>query len=107
MGDEAAIGRELEEILSIEIEPEAFYEWVADKRVAQALDDLDINPDDHAYLFDILDCDNSRTLFVTEIIDGIMRLRGDTRRSDVITVDLMVRQVLSQMNTLIEGVDKL
>jgi len=61
--------------------------------VQKALDKLDINPCDHKHLSDILDPHNRGYIGLLEIIDGIKRLRGDPRRSDIIAVDLMVRSL--------------
>jgi len=83
-----------------EVTLDMFSLWINDKRVIKALNDLDINKDDHNYLFDILDCDNGGAIFMSEVIDGLSRLRGEPRRSDIITVDLMVRSIQNQCNTL-------
>lgn len=94
-------------MIDCEIGPETFAEWVVDERVVSSLKDLDINPDDNAYLFDILDCDNTGSIFVNEVIDGLTRLRGEPRRSDIITIDLMVRSIQTQCTELIRGMEKL
>jgi len=65
----------------------------ADGNAQEALEELDIQKTDHRYLSDILDPDNSSTIGVFELIDGLQRLRGDPRRSDIIAVDLMVRSI--------------
>jgi hypothetical protein len=105
--DRTQAAQELEGLLTYEVGHEVFREWVQDPRVMEALHDLDINPDDHFHLFHILDCDQSGGLYVSEIIDGIMRLRGEPRRSDVITIDLMVRAIQSQCNAIEQGVQAL
>jgi len=64
-----------------------------DGNAQQALQELDIQIADHRYLSDILDPDNSSTIGVFELIDGLQRLRGDPRRSDIIAVDLMIRSL--------------
>merc|ERR1719326_1255304 len=90
-----------------EINSELFAKWIADDRVKRALDELDINPDDHEKLFDILDSDNTGAMFVNEVLDGIARLRGEPRRSDIVCVDLMVRSIQKQCQYACEGVSKL
>ena len=57
------------------------------------LNDLDIDEEDHNGLFDVLDVDNSGTLDVDEIISGLRKLRGEPRKSDIVSVLLMVRHV--------------
>merc|ERR1712061_118271 len=59
----------------------------------QALNDLDIESHDHKYLADILDPDNNGSIRIVEFIDGLKRLRGEPRRSDIVAVDLMIRSL--------------
>jgi hypothetical protein len=101
------IDKELAWMVTQTIGPEMFSKWIEDKRVMRALEDLDIHPDDHARLFDILDADNTGSMSVNEILDGIMRLRGDPRRSDIVCVDLMVRSIQRQCQFACEGVSRL
>lgn len=105
--DTADVKNQLEKMMAYPLEPDLFGEWIKDERVIYALKQLDIEPDDHAYLFDILDCDNSGQLFVVEVIDGISRLRGESRRSDIITIDLMIRSIQSQCDSLVKGMNQL
>jgi len=62
-----------------------------DPHAAAALDALDIDKQDHERLSDILDPDNGGTFSIIELVDGLRRLRGEPRRSDIIKVDLMIR----------------
>jgi len=71
-----------------------------DRHVQQALQELDIQKADHRYLSDILDPDNSGSIGVLELLDGIQRLRGEPRRSDIIAVDLMVRSIQEKIDEL-------
>jgi len=71
-----------------------------DGKAQEALQELDIQKADHRYLSDILDPDNSGTIGVFELIDGLQRLRGDPRRSDIIAVDLMVRAIQMKIDDL-------
>jgi len=71
-------------------------EIVREPAVRKVLIALDIDPDDHQYLSDILDPDNSGKIGIAELIDGLKRLRGGPRRSDIVSVDLMIRS-LQQM----------
>eukprot|EP00931_Biecheleriopsis_adriatica_P079274 TRINITY_DN5267_c0_g1_i2.p1 TRINITY_DN5267_c0_g1~~TRINITY_DN5267_c0_g1_i2.p1 ORF type:complete len:584 (+),score=92.46 TRINITY_DN5267_c0_g1_i2:72-1823(+) len=98
-----------DEVLSIhamEVTGEQFSEILKDTRVMEALDDLDIDPQDHPKLPDILDPDNSGVLGVVEIVEGIARLRGDPRRSDIVAIDLMVRSIQSVLNTAVRDVEE-
>jgi hypothetical protein len=96
----------IESLTHEEINAETFKKWVADERVCQALTDLDIKEGDHPFLFDILDCDNSGSIYMAEVVDGLARLRGEPRRSDIITVDLMVRSIQMQCNHLVANMNK-
>merc|ERR1712110_1142275 len=59
--------------------------------MGRALQALDIDPNDHKKLSDILDPDHSGTISIHELVNGLQRLRGQPRRSDTVMVDLMVR----------------
>merc|ERR1712032_83329 len=77
-----------------------FDEIVREPEVGAALDDLDIDPDDHMYLSDILDPDLGGSITIFDFMDGIKRLRGQPRRSDIVTVDLMVRSTQRKVEEL-------
>mmetsp|Transcript_55299 Transcript_55299/g.109858 ORF Transcript_55299/g.109858 Transcript_55299/m.109858 type:complete len:653 (+) Transcript_55299:123-2081(+) len=62
-----------------------------DEQALNALTKLDIDPSDHKYLSDILDPGNTGSVSIVSLVDGLKRLRGEPRRSDIITVDLMIR----------------
>jgi hypothetical protein len=64
-----------------------------DEEVKQALRELDIHEGDFPSLADILDPQNDRKVDLFDILEGITRLRGDPRRSDIVNVDLMIRDV--------------
>jgi len=72
--------------------------WVRDPEVKRALKDLDIDPQDFNDLSDILDPDQSGTIEMVELQEGLRRLRGFTRRSDILRVDLMVRSLARNLN---------
>eukprot|EP00928_Gymnodinium_smaydae_P038994 TRINITY_DN26748_c0_g3_i2.p1 TRINITY_DN26748_c0_g3~~TRINITY_DN26748_c0_g3_i2.p1 ORF type:complete len:683 (+),score=82.29 TRINITY_DN26748_c0_g3_i2:81-2051(+) len=78
-------------VLTTEFDREIVDKLVEDSEAIAALQDLDIDPDDHRRLSDILDPDHSGTIGILEMIEGLRRLRGQPRRSDIVTVDLMVR----------------
>ncbi|CAJ1426689.1 unnamed protein product, partial [Effrenium voratum] len=73
----------LDSILAIQLSRKDFDTVVQDEEAAKALDELDICREDHQYLSNILDPDNSEVVSVTEIIQGIESLRGEPRRSDI------------------------
>jgi len=101
--DHAIPGRmseSVEEIYALDVRGAVIDEVVMDPTAKQALDDLDIDPHDHNFLSDILDPDNGGSIGVGEFVDGLRRLRGDPRRSDIITIDLMVRSIQKTLKDL-------
>lgn len=91
----------MDRILQIEYTRHEFEELVELNPMAQrALDELDIGRQDWRYLSDILDPDNSGTIAIFELLDGLQRLRGSPRRSDVIAVDLMLRAVQQKIDLM-------
>lgn len=75
-----------------------------DEDVKDALEALDIDRNDHARLSDILDPDHSGGIGVLELVDGLRRLRGEPRRSDVVAVDLMMRSLQDKCEAVLEEV---
>lgn len=71
-----------------------------DAIVQDALTELDIDPHDHDYLSDILDPDNSGTVGALELVEGLQRLRGQQRRSDIVAIDLMVRSLQAKVDDI-------
>eukprot|EP00931_Biecheleriopsis_adriatica_P081917 TRINITY_DN55276_c0_g1_i1.p1 TRINITY_DN55276_c0_g1~~TRINITY_DN55276_c0_g1_i1.p1 ORF type:complete len:575 (+),score=104.48 TRINITY_DN55276_c0_g1_i1:70-1794(+) len=66
---------------------------VQDQEVREALNALDIDEHDHRKLSDILDPSHRGAVGVLDLVDGLQRLRGMPRRSDTVTVNLMVRSL--------------
>jgi len=71
-----------------------------DELAQQALHRLDIDPNDHAFLADILDPQNDGSISVLELVNGLKRLRGEPRRSDIISIDLMVRSLQERIDQI-------
>merc|ERR1739847_152363 len=83
----------LEEIHALDVPSYVIDMLCEDEGAVQALEALDIGRDDHKYLSDILDPDQGGTIRVVEFVEGLRRLRGDPRRSDLIACDLMLRSL--------------
>merc|ERR1712232_1190652 len=79
---------------------------VTDHVAVQALNALDIDAQDHKYLSDILDPDKSGSITVLEFVRGLKRLRGEPRRSDIVTVDLMMRSLHEKIDVVVERMKK-
>merc|ERR1712217_400077 len=76
-----------------------------EREVSKLLDTLDVDPDDHDKLGDILDADHSASITIIELVNGLQRLRGyKLKRSDVVSIDLMVRNLQEQVSELSQEV---
>eukprot|EP00928_Gymnodinium_smaydae_P040720 TRINITY_DN27598_c0_g1_i2.p1 TRINITY_DN27598_c0_g1~~TRINITY_DN27598_c0_g1_i2.p1 ORF type:complete len:542 (+),score=52.20 TRINITY_DN27598_c0_g1_i2:104-1729(+) len=91
-------------LFSKEFNKEDIDALVIDTMARTALSDLDIDPNDHHRLSDILDPDQSGTIDVFELLDGLRRLRGQPRRSDIIAVDLMMRCLQCTVDEILDRV---
>jgi hypothetical protein len=87
----------MEDAPQLEITPELFAEFLKDERVRHLFNDLDVDESNLIDLFDVLDADGGGTLQLEEIILGIAKLRGDARRSDVISVGLVLRSLQNSL----------
>jgi len=83
----------IEDLYAVDLPGNIIAEFIKDPEAIQALDDLEIDQEDHEHLSDILDPDNSGSVGLFEFCDGLRRLRGNPRRSDIVSVDLMVRSI--------------
>mmetsp|Transcript_120049 Transcript_120049/g.299450 ORF Transcript_120049/g.299450 Transcript_120049/m.299450 type:complete len:587 (+) Transcript_120049:82-1842(+) len=84
----------------MEISPTLFEKLRQTSRVKEILSDLDVAPDDQANLFEALDFDGSGTIDVEELCEGIAKLRGDARRSDIVAVNLQIRDLQFSLHRL-------
>merc|ERR1712187_818957 len=64
---------------------------VPDDQIQQILEELDVPENDRWGIFEVLDADAGGTLTLQALTSGIMCLRGDPRRSDVIRVLLAMK----------------
>jgi len=71
-----------------------------DPDVIRIMEELDIDPRDCDGLSDLMDSDNDGHVHITELINGLKRLRGSSKRSDVVAVDLMVRTIQVKLDDL-------
>lgn len=93
------------EMLNFDIDREVIADLcLNDAETVQALKDLDIDHFDLGKLADILDPDHSGTIGSAELVFGLQRLRGDPRRSDIVTVDLMLRTVQDKLDDVLHVV---
>eukprot|EP00929_Paragymnodinium_shiwhaense_P096782 TRINITY_DN58470_c0_g5_i2.p1 TRINITY_DN58470_c0_g5~~TRINITY_DN58470_c0_g5_i2.p1 ORF type:complete len:657 (+),score=110.97 TRINITY_DN58470_c0_g5_i2:112-2082(+) len=85
-------------IYQLDVSCEAMDDIGADPEIRAALEDLDVDPEDHEILSDILDVDQNGSVVIVELLHGIKRLRGNPRRSDIVTVDLLCRSIQHTLN---------
>merc|ERR1719203_1931641 len=83
----------IEKLRDIAVEKRVIHQMVLDPIAISALEDLDIDREEHSSLADLMDPDNGGTIPVIDFVEAIRRLRGQPRRSDIVGIDLMVRSV--------------
>ncbi|CAK9023928.1 L type [Durusdinium trenchii] len=76
----------------IEISKELFLVVIQDHSVQRLMDDLDLPPD-RANLFEVIDADGSGTLHITELVQGLLKIRGDISKSDTVASLLATKAV--------------
>jgi len=82
----------------MEITPEVFDKLRSDPKVCTIFDELDIADDDQYNLFETLDVDGSGTVDLHELCDGIMKLRGEACRSDIIAINFMLQALQAEVH---------
>jgi len=89
--------------MEMTVSKELFHLVIQDREVQRLMDELDIPPD-RAHLFDILDADGSGGIQVQELVQGLLKVRGEARRSDIIGSLLAVRAVQDMVRELHQDV---
>jgi len=79
--------------INMRVTKEEFLLVIQDPEVQTIMDDLELPPE-RSNLFDILDADGSGYLEVTELIQGMLRVRGEARKSDAIATLLGVKAAM-------------
>jgi len=85
----------------IAITKELFLLVIQDQTVQALMDELDLPPD-RANLFEIIDADASGTLQITELLHGLLKIRGEINKSDAVASLLATRAVQHQVTELQE-----
>lgn len=88
------------------ISKDLFLLIIQDPSVQSIMDSLDVPPD-RAELFDVLDADGSGGLHISEMVMGMLKVRGDARRSDVVATLLTVRHLLSHVHEMAERISEI
>merc|ERR1712137_37807 len=76
-----------------------------DFSVQNYFENLDISCD-RTRLFDVIDADGSGTLELEELLQGLLQVRGDAQRSDILAAVLGVRAIMSHLKEHIEEISE-
>ncbi|CAK9096964.1 unnamed protein product [Durusdinium trenchii] len=76
----------------IAITKELFLLIIQDQSVQFLMDELEL-PHDRANLFEIIDADGSGTLHVTELVQGLLKIRGEVKKSDAVATLLATKAI--------------
>jgi len=79
---------------------DTFVQLMDDPVVLELLEDLEISISNKEKLFDIIDSNGNGSVDVSELIEGLMKLRGPADKGDAVSAALMVRQVQRDLRTL-------
>lgn len=88
------------DVNNLQITPEFFADLRCYGEFQDLLRDLDIADEDTLDLFDTLDVDGGGTIDLEELLTGLSKLRGDARRSDIVSVGLIVRSLQVSVQNL-------
>lgn len=82
---------------NIAITKELFLLVIQDRSVQALMDDLEL-PRDRANLFEIIDADGSGTLQVVELVQGLLKIRGEVSKSDTVASYLATKSLQETLN---------
>lgn len=91
---------------SVTITSEAFHEVIERPETQGLLDQLDIAEEDRLDLFEILDADGKGTIGIDELVNGMLKLRGPARRSDIVACRLVLASLQDQLHNMQRDVYK-
>lgn len=86
---------------SIAITKELFLMVIQDRRVQGLMDELELPPD-RANLFEIIDADGSGTLQLSELVHGLLKIRGEISKSDVVAGLLATKAVQEKVEEVLQ-----
>lgn len=95
----------LERAMKMEILPSDFEKLRAEPDFGQILCDLDVSDEDQYWLFDTIDADCSGTIDLGELLNGIAKLRGEARRSDIVALTLRLSSVQQDLKQHIAEIE--
>jgi len=89
-----------EKRMKCSISRDVFDSVMQDRDVQGLMDSLEIPAHSGDKLFDILDADGSGELGVSELVEGMMRLRGRVDKGDIVAAALMLRSVQRDLRSV-------
>ncbi|CAK9002966.1 unnamed protein product [Durusdinium trenchii] len=84
---------------NIEISKELFLLVIHDRGVQALMDDLEL-PSNRAHLFEVIDADGSGTLHIQELVQGLLKLRGEVNKGDCVAPLLATKSVQEMVCSL-------
>lgn len=84
----------------INITREVFQAWLKDPEFVKVLEEAEVDISNKFELFNILDVDSGGELSVEELLNGLMGLRGDVSKGDVVSILLRVRDLLQRVEKM-------
>eukprot|EP00928_Gymnodinium_smaydae_P028038 TRINITY_DN21498_c0_g2_i1.p1 TRINITY_DN21498_c0_g2~~TRINITY_DN21498_c0_g2_i1.p1 ORF type:complete len:722 (-),score=160.87 TRINITY_DN21498_c0_g2_i1:185-2269(-) len=92
-------------ILQMEVSREVFQQWLDDAEMIAMMEDAGIETSSKYEIYDVLDVDMNGGLKFQEIVDGLLNLRGEVSKADIVAVRMKVRhitKVLELMTPMLE-----
>jgi len=87
----------IQQMRNVSVTKGVFQTFLSDREVIQNLERLDVPEEERLDLFDVLDANGNGSIQMDELINGVIKLRGDPRRSDIIHVLLVLRSLQEEM----------
>lgn len=96
-----------EAALNVSVNREAFDAIINDKDIQSILEKLEVSVTNSGRLFDILDANNNGALDVSELAEGLLKLKGPPDRGDAISTVLMMQSQQKAMQDLLQDLARL
>jgi hypothetical protein len=90
----------------IVITRQVFQAWLRDPEFVRMLEEADVDISNKFELFNILDVDHGGELSANELLTGLMSLRGDVSKGDVVSTLLRVRDLGARVEALHQKLDE-
>lgn len=84
---------EVQDIGEVEVSRSLFEQVLTEPGIQRLLDELELADTDRLDLFDVLDADGSGSLTIEEIVSGMLKVRGEARKGDVVAIRLAIRSL--------------